>query len=85
MFCAYLGIVNSCFSEGDVIPDDILKEVNAVYKTPVSAASLAACVKVDSCYLPEKIPHLLFAASIGVLQITFSNHFDTNESGELVR
>ena len=71
------------FSQSDEIPEDILKHVTSVYKTPVSATSLAACLKVDSCYIPEKIPYLICSAAIGCLQVTLVNNFDTAENGKI--
>lgn len=70
------------FSQSDEIPEDILKHVTSVYKTPVSATSLAACLKVDSCYIPEKIPYLICTAAIGCVQVTLVNNFDTSENGK---
>ena len=69
------------FSEAGSIPDDILREVSSVYKTPVSATSLAACIKINSCYIPEKIPRFMCSVSIGCVQLILSNHFNTSENG----
>ena len=52
-----------------------------MYKTPVSATSLAACIKVDSCCISKRIPRLLCAFHIGSFEIALENHFHASENG----
>ena len=51
-----------------------------MYKTPVSATSLAACIKINSCYIPEKIPRIMCSVNVGCIRIVLANHFNTSEN-----
>ena len=78
-----------CYFFNSSVTEDLIEEAEKMavissYKTPVSATSLAACMKVDSCYIPEKVPFMLASISIGSLQLAVVNSFDSIGQGMVI-
>ena len=50
--------------------------------SPISAASLAACMKVDSVFCTSFVPKLYVAATVNVVQLTVYNHMENVHNGK---
>ena len=50
--------------------------------SPISATSLAACMKVDSMFCSNLVPKLSIAASVNIMQFTVYNHMENMQNGE---
>ena len=50
--------------------------------SPISATSLAACMKVDSMFCSNLVPKLSLAASVNIMQFTVYNHMENMQNGE---
>ena len=61
---------SSMFSERSNIP------------SPISATSLAACMKVDSIFCSNLVPKLSLAATVNTMQLTVYNHMENMHGGE---
>lgn len=44
--------------------------------------SLAACIRVDSCFVPSLIPTLQISLSIGLIEVHLSNHLQQMGDGK---
>ena len=49
--------------------------------SPISATSLAACMKVDSVFCPQFVPVLSVSGTVSVFQLTVFNHLENIHDG----
>ena len=71
-------------SEISICSDDeysVLSERSNI-PSPISATSLAACMKVDSMFSSNLVPKLSIAATVNIIQFTVYNHMENIQNGK---